>query len=109
MLTITPASASLIPYGDCNDHAGRTGSCYKDLHGDYGYDKPVSDIEGESILENALAYDLFLCNMCLKKSNSHLITDRSGNTACNISKGPVTDVMCDGYLWRRSCYAALSW
>ena len=46
-----------------------------------------------TILEYALAYDLYLCNMCLKKRNSHLITDRSGNTACVISKGPVTDVM----------------
>ena len=31
--------------------------------------------------------------MCLKKRNSHLITDRSGNIACAISKGHVTDVM----------------
>ena len=34
-----------------------------------------------------------LCSMCLKKRNSHFITDRSGNTACIISKGPVTGVM----------------
>ena len=59
----------------------------------YGYDKPVPDVYGERILEYALAYDLLLYNMCLKKRNSHLITDRSGNTACVISKGPVTDVM----------------
>ena len=63
------------------------------MHGEYGYDKPVPDIEGERILEYALAYDLLLCNMCLKKRNSHLITDRSGNTACVFSKGPVTGVM----------------
>ena len=31
--------------------------------------------------------------MFLKKRNSHLITDMSGNTACVISKWPVTDVM----------------
>ena len=57
------------------------------------YDKPVPDIEGEMILEYALAYDLLLCNMCLKKRNSHPTTDRSGNTAFVISKGTVTDVM----------------
>ena len=34
-------------------------------------DKPVPDIEGERILENALAYDLLLCNMCLKKQSPH--------------------------------------
>ena len=66
------------------------------------YDKPVLDIEGEGILEYALAYDLLLCNMCLKKRNGHLITDRSGNTAYVISKG-------DAYLWRGGYSAAISW
>ena len=93
MPEITSAAASLIPYGGCNGHGGRTDVGYKEVHGDYGYDKPVPDIEGERILEYALAYDLLLCNTCLKKRYSHLITDRSGNTACVISKGPVTDVM----------------
>ena len=51
-----------------------------------------SHIEGVRILEYALAYDLLLCYMCLRKRNSHLVTDRSGNTACVISKGPVTGV-----------------
>ena len=89
MPAITPATASLIPYGDCNGPGDRTASVYKEVHGDYGYDKPVTDIEGNRrILEYALAYDLLLCNMCLKKRNSYLIADRSGNTA-----GPVTGVM----------------
>ena len=76
MPAITPASSSLIPYGGCNGHGGRTGSGYKEVHGDYGYDKPVIDIEGERILEYALANDLLLCIMRLKKCNSHLITDK---------------------------------
>ena len=92
MPPITPAPSSNIPCGDCNDHGGRTGSGYKGVHGDYGSDRPVSDIEGEKILEYALAYDLLLCNICLKKRNSHLITDRSCITACFISKRPVTDM-----------------
>ena len=93
MPAITQASASLVLYCDCNGHGGRTGSDNKEVHGEYTYDKPVPYIEGERILEYALAYDLLLCNMCLKKRNSHLIIDRSGNTACVISKGPVADVM----------------
>ena len=59
----------------------------------YGYDKPVTDIEVEEILEYASAYNLLLCNMCLKKCNSHLITDRPGYTECVISKWPISDVM----------------
>ena len=86
---ITQATASLIPCGSCNGHQGRTDSGYKEVHGDYWYDKPVPDIEGDY----ALAYDLLLCNKCLKKRNNNLITGRSGNTACVILKGPVTDVM----------------
>ena len=39
----------------------------KRKHGNNGYDRPVQDIEGERILEYALAYDLLLCNKCLKK------------------------------------------
>ena len=66
---------------------------YKEIHGDYGYDKPVPDIEGGRILEYALSYNLLLCNMCHKKRNNHLITDRSGKTTCVISTGPVTDMM----------------
>ena len=46
---------------------------YEEVHDDYGYDKPVLDIEGERILDYALAYDLLLCNMCLKKRNSQVI------------------------------------
>ena len=42
---------------------------------------------------NMHLFDLLLCNMCLKNRNCHLITERSGNAACIISKGPVTDVM----------------
>ena len=93
MSAISQATASLIPESGCIGHRGRTGSGYKEVHCDYRYNKPVPDIEGEMILEHTLAYDLLLCNMCLKIRSCHLITDRSGNTARVISKGPVTDVM----------------
>ena len=55
-------------------HVGSTGSGYKEVHGGYGYGKPDPDSEGERILEYALAYDLFLCNTCFKKRDSHFIT-----------------------------------
>ena len=93
MPEMTPASASLIPHGDCYGHGSRTGSGYKEVYGDYRYDKPVPDIGGEGIMEYTLTNDLLLCNIYLKKCNSHHITDRFGNTACVISRGPVTDVM----------------
>ena len=44
-------------------------------------------------MEYAWAYDLLLCKICLKKRNSHLISDMSGNAACVISTGPLTDEM----------------
>ena len=45
-------------------------------------------------VKTPMANDLLLCNMCLKKRNSHHITDRTGNTACVFfSKGPATDVI----------------
>ena len=103
---ITQATAFLIPYGGCNGHGGRTGSGYKEVHVGYGYDKPVPDIEGERIIEYALANDLLLCNMCLMIRNSHLITDRLGNTVCVISKGLVSDVMVISV--RGGCSAAIS-
>ena len=54
------------------------------VHGGCGYDTLVLDIEVERILGYALAYDLLLFSMCLKKLRSHLITCRSGNTATQI-------------------------
>ena len=67
-----PALAFLIPCGDWNGHVGSTGSGYKEVHGGYGYGKPDPDSEGESNLEYALAYDLFLGNTGFKKRDSPL-------------------------------------
>ena len=75
-------AVTAIPCGDWNGHV--TSSGYKEVHGGYGYGKPDPVIEGERILEYALAYDLFLGNTCFKKRDSHLITYRSGNTATQI-------------------------
>ena len=49
------------------------------MHGGMGYGRPEPDVEGERILEYALAFDLLLGNTCLKERDSHLITYKSGN------------------------------
>ena len=53
-------SEFLIPCGDWNGHVGRVGTGYREVHGGMGYGRPEPDVEGERILEYALAFDLFL-------------------------------------------------
>ena len=48
------------------------------------YGRPKPDVQGERILEYALAVDLLLGNTCFKKLYSHLITYKSGNIATQI-------------------------
>ena len=79
-----PASEFLIPCGDWNSHVGRAGTGYREVHGGMGYGRPEPDVEGERILEYALAFDLLLGNTCFKKHDSHLITYKSGNIATQI-------------------------
>ena len=79
-----PASEFLIPYGDWNGHVGCAGTAYMEVHGGMGYGRPEPDVEGERILEYALAFDLLLGNTCFKKRDSHLITYKSGNIATQI-------------------------
>ena len=75
---------NIIPCGDWNGHVGRAGTEYREAHGGMGYGRSEPDVEGERILEYALAFDLLLGNTCFKKRNSHLITYRSGNAATQI-------------------------
>ena len=79
-----PASEFLIPCGDWNGHVGRAGTGYREVHGGMGYGRLKPDVEGERILEYALAFDLLLGNTCFKKRDSHLITYKSGNIAMQI-------------------------
>ena len=79
-----PGSKFLIPCGDWNGHVGRAGTGYREVHGGMGYGRPEPDVEGERILEYALAFDLLLGNTCFKKRDSHLTTYRSGNAATQI-------------------------
>ena len=57
-----PASKFLIPCGDWNGHVGHAGTGYREVHGGMGYGRPKPDVEGERILEYALAFDLLLGN-----------------------------------------------
>ena len=79
-----PRSELLIPCGDWNSHVGRAGTEYREVHGGMGYGRSEPDVEGERILEYALAFDLLLGNTCFKKRDSHLITYKSGNAATQI-------------------------
>ena len=79
-----PRSELLIPCGDWNGHVGRAGTEYREVHGGMGYGRSEPDVEGEKILEYALAFDLLLGNTCFKKRDSHLITYKSGNAATQI-------------------------
>ena len=78
-----PRSQFLIPCGDWNGHVGRAGTGYR-VHGGMGYGRSEPDVEGERILEFALAFDLLLGNTCFKKRDSHLIMYMSGNAATQI-------------------------
>ena len=79
-----PRSEFLMPCGDWNGHVGRAGTEYREVHGGMGYGRSEPDVDGERILEYALAFDLLLGNTCFKKRDSHLITYRSGNAAMQI-------------------------
>ena len=79
-----PRSEFLIHCGDWNGHAGHAGTEYREVHGGMGYGRSESDVEGERILEYALAFDMLLGNTCFKKRDGHLITYKSGNAATQI-------------------------
>ena len=57
-----PESELLILCGDWNGHVGREGTGYRQVHGKMGSGRPEPDVEGERILEYALAFDLLLGN-----------------------------------------------
>ena len=55
-------SEFLIPHGDWNNHVGRAGTGYRKVHGGMGFGRPEPAVEGERILEYALAFNLLLGN-----------------------------------------------
>ena len=71
-----PASEILIPVGDWNGHVGAAAGAYLDAHGNHGYGS--RNVEGERILEFAIANELRVGNTWFQKRDSHLITYSSG-------------------------------
>ncbi|XP_014670792.1 PREDICTED: uncharacterized protein LOC106811605 [Priapulus caudatus] len=77
-----PASELLVPCGDWNGHVGRDGTGFREVHGGYGLG--VRNVEGERILEFAVANDLVVGNTCFKKRECHLVTYQSGGISTQI-------------------------
>ena len=71
-----PDKEIVIPCGDWNGHIGRTAAGYEGVHGGFGYGD--RNLEGERILEFAVANDLVVGNSFFQKRDSHLITYASG-------------------------------
>lgn len=75
-VTKIPSSEILIPVGDFNGHVGAEASGFEEVHGGQGFG--ARNVDGERILEFALANDLFIGNTHFKKRDSHLATYSSG-------------------------------
>ncbi|XP_014675122.1 PREDICTED: craniofacial development protein 2-like [Priapulus caudatus] len=78
-----PASELLVPCGDWNGHVGRDGTCFREVHGGYGLG--VRNVEGDRILEFAVANDVVMGNACFKKRKCHLVTYQSGGISTQIN------------------------
>lgn len=70
------ASETLIICGDFNGHIGKLANGYEGIHGGHGYGD--RNIEGERILEFAVAHNLVVGNSYFTKKDNHLITYQSG-------------------------------
>ena len=57
-----PIYKFLILCGDWNGYISHAGTGYREVHGGMGYGTPEPDVEGERILEYALAFHLLLGN-----------------------------------------------
>ena len=77
-----PASEVLIPLGDWNGHVGADSNGFKEVH--HGKVFSVWNVEGERLLEFALANVLVVGNTCFRKRVSHLVTYSSSNHSTQI-------------------------
>jgi exonuclease III len=68
LVSSVPRSEKLFIGGDLNGHVGSTRVGFDGVHGGFGYGS--KNQEGESILNFALAYDLFVTNTLFRKSLS---------------------------------------
>ena len=77
-----PNSEVLIPIGDWNGHVGRVAGGFEAVHGGFGYGN--CNIEGERLLEFAVANNLIVGNTQFKKRDSHLVTYSFGENNSQI-------------------------
>jgi hypothetical protein len=77
-----PISKKLFIGGDLNGHVGSTRVGFDGVHGGFGYG--CRNQEGESILNFALAYNLFVTNTLFRKRVSHLVTFSNGQHCSQI-------------------------
>ena len=71
LIQMIARAEKVIIGGDLNDHVGREGNGYREVHGGYGFGKIN---EGKSILDFVMAYGLIITNTRCKKRDKHLIT-----------------------------------
>jgi hypothetical protein len=76
------ASEKLFTGGDLNGHVGSTRVGFDGVHEGFGYES--RNQERESMLNFALAYDLFVTNTLFRKRVSHLVTFNSGQHCSQI-------------------------
>jgi hypothetical protein len=98
LLTSIKAEESVIVGGDMNGHVGHDVEGFEGVHGGNGYG--VRNIEGEMLLELAMAMDLVVCNTFFRKEDNKKVTFESSGNKSEIDyfmvrrkeKGTVKDV-----------------
>ena len=75
-------SEILFVRGDFNGHIGKNADGYEGVHG--GREFGRRNLEGERILEFAVAHNLVISNSLLTKRESHLVTCQSGESQSQI-------------------------
>ena len=76
------ASAILFVCGVFNGHIGKNADGCEGVHDGRGFG--IRNLEGERILEFAVAHNLVLSNSLFTKRESHLVTYQSGENQCQI-------------------------
>ena len=75
-------SKMLLICGDFNSHTGKAALGYEGIHGGYGFGK--CNMDGERILEFAVANNLVVGNSKFVKKDNHLITYQSGGCSSQV-------------------------
>ena len=82
LISELPDKEIVIPCGDWNGHVGREAAGYEGVHGGSGYGE--HNVDGDRVLEFAVANDFVIGNTFFVKRDSHLISYQSGNAKTQI-------------------------